>query len=272
MEFFTLSAGISVHVWDTADEGSKSDRTILLLHGYLETMYVFNELIEALKPHFRVIAIDLPGHGLTDSAPADAKGVRCNTVQFDVPVIAGVLEKCGVRKAVIAGHSMGGYVALECIKERPELFEKAVLLNSHPYPDLPEKAQDRQREIDVIRAGKLMLLADASIPKMYFSENLRRCDEKVCETVCLCETHDPEGIVASILGIKCRPDLQDVLKNPPVPVMLVHGDNDNYLPMERVNEMKEAFPEVTYTLIPSTGHNSFIEEPSKVVEALTLFC
>ena len=273
MEFFTIAGGISVHVWDTGDEGvSSSGKTILLLHGYLETMYVFNELVEALKPYYRVIALDLPGHGLTDSAPADAKGIRVNTVQFDVPVIAGVMEKCGVSKALIAGHSMGGYITLECIKDRPELFERAILLNSHPFPDLPEMEEKRKREIEVVAGGKLLQLAELSVPRMYFSENLRVCDEKIRETAELCETHNPEGIIASIRGIQQRPDLQSVMLNPPVPLTLIHGDHDNFLPMERVEEMKQKFDKVEYRLIPSTGHNSFIENLPEVVKALTAYC
>lgn len=272
MESFVIAGGISVHIWDTKDETPSADKPVLmLLHGYLETMYVFNELIEALKDKFRIITLDLPGHGLTDSAPANAKGVAVNSVEFDVPVICGVLDKCGVQKAILAGHSMGGYITLECIRERPERFEKAILLSSHPYPDAPEVAVNRQREINVVEAEKLELLASASIPKMYYEENLRRCDEKICETVELCETHNPQGIIASIRGIAARPDLESVMEEPPVPMMLVHGDHDNYLPLERVEQMKQNYKKVAYRLIPSTGHNAFIENTEETVRAILEF-
>lgn len=272
MESFVIAGGISVHIWDTKDETPSADKPVLmLLHGYLETMYVFNELIEALKDKFRIITLDLPGHGLTDSAPANAKGVAVNSVEFDVPVICGVLDKCGVQKAILAGHSMGGYITLECIRERPERFEKAILLSSHPYPDAPEVAVNRQREINVVEAEKLELLASASIPKMYYEENLRRCDEKICETVELCETHNPQGIIASIRGIAARPNLESVMEEPPVPMMLVHGDHDNYLPLERVEQMKQNYKKVAYRLIPSTGHNAFIENTEETVRAILEF-
>lgn len=272
MESFVIAGGISVHIWDTKDETPSADKPVLmLLHGYLETMYVFNELIEALKDKFRIITLDLPGHGLTDSAPANAKGVAVNSVEFDVPVICGVLDKCGVQKAILAGHSMGGYITLECIRERPERFEKAILLSSHPYPDAPQVAVNRQREINVVEAEKLELLASASIPKMYYEENLRRCDEKICETVELCETHNPQGIIASIRGIAARPDLESVMEEPPVPMMLVHGDHDNYLPLERVEQMKQNYKKVAFRLIPSTGHNAFIENTEETVRAILEF-
>lgn len=268
MEFFTTSSGITVHVWDTR----KGDKTLILLHGYLETMYVFSDLIEELKSRYRIITMDLPGHGLTDSAPAGKDGISVNTIQFDVPVIEGVMQKCNVNEAILCGHSMGGFIALEALRQHPELFEKVILMNSHPYPESPEMGSVRKREIEIIRQEKLSLLASASIPKMYFEENLRRCDDKVMETVELCETHDPEGIIASIRGIESRPDLQDVLRETNVPVMLIYGDNDSFLPLDKVELMKKDFPSVNYRLISSTGHNSFIENLPEVINAITVFC
>jgi len=273
MEFFTIANGISVHVWDTRDEKAPgqavSENCLVLLHGYLETMYIYNELIDALKPHFRIITLDLPGHGLTDSAPAGPDGARINSLAFQAQVVAGVMDRCGVQKAVIAGHSMGGYVTLRFLHDFPDRADRGILLHSHPYPDVPEKADDRAREKVLIREGKLQALAAYSIPKMYFEDNLRACDEKIRETVELCETHDPEGIIATIEGLRTRPDQQDVMAHPPVPLMLVHGDHDAFLPLEKVAEMKESFPQVQYELVPETGHNSFIERRDAVVELLT---
>lgn len=272
MEFFTTSAGITVHVWDTRDETDRESLPCLvLLHGYLETMYIYNELVEALKDRCRLIVLDMPGHGLTDSAPAGEDGRRVNSLAFQARVVAGVLDKCGVVRAVIAGHSMGGYVTLQFLKDFPKRAEKAILLHSNPYADSPEKSADRQREEQLILDGKLQSLAAVSIPKMYDEENLRACDEKIRETVELCETHDPEGIVAAIEGLRTRPDLQEVMKEPPVPLMLVHGDHDNFLPLEKVAAMKDAFPKVRYELIPGTGHNSFIERLETVKDILLSF-
>ena len=287
MEFFTTAAGISVHVWDTKDErgpvkpGMTTDDTsgltggpkpcLLLLHGYLETMYIFTEFVDALKKDFRIIVIDLPGHGLTDSASAGPDGPRVNTLPFMAEVAVGVLDKCGVEKAFVAGHSLGGYVAMNILRDYPERVERAVMLHSHPYPDLPEKAADRAHEQKIVAAGKLHLLAGASIPKMYYEENLRACDEKIRETIELCETHDPEGIIATIEGMRTRPDYQEVMKNPPVPLLLVYGDHDNFLPLERVEEMKKLFPKVAYRLVPESGHNSFIEHPEAALAAVLDF-
>lgn len=271
MEFFTTSAGITVHLWDTKDEKSPAAPCLVLLHGYLETMYIFNELVDALKSSYRIITLDMPGHGLSDSAPADAAGNRINSLAFCASVVAGVLDKCGVEKAWIAGHSMGGYVAQQLLADFPDKVEGVVLLCSHPYPDAPEKAADRAAEQQIIRDGKLMTLAAVSIPRMYDEENLRACDEKIRETVELCETHDPEGICSSIDGLRLRPDLCPVLASPVRPVLVIHGDHDNFLSLSRIEEMRTAFPKVQFALIPDAGHNAFIERQDAAIAAIKAF-
>jgi len=273
MEFFTTSSGITVHVWDTVDEKSPTDApTLVLLHGYLETMYVFNEFVSEMKKDYRIIVLDLPGHGLTDSAPlAEGAKESVNSVEFDVPLICGVMDKCGVSKAFLVGHSMGGYIAYECLKDSPERFLGVISISAHPFPDHEDMISSREREIKVIRAGKLTLLAEASIPKMYYDENLYDCDEKIRETVELCETHNPEGIIASIRGIASRGDLTDVFDNPSRPLMLIYGDHDDYLPVPKAEEMAEKYKRVKFVKVEGASHNSFIEKPTVVQDLIRSF-
>lgn len=260
MEFFAISNGIPVHILDT----KKGEKTILLLHGYLETLYIFNELVEELEKRYRVVAIDLPGHGLSGSDK------EVNSMEFCAKVAHDVLKKCGVEKAVVAGHSMGGYVAQNCMKLYPETFEGIILLNSTPNADSPEKKVDREREIELILGAKLGHLASLSIPKMYAACNLRRFDEKIEETVEITETHDPKGIVACIRGMMAREDSRDVLKNEKN-VLFVFGTEDKFITEETRNSLIAEFPNATAAIIPETGHNSFIENPEATIQAIDNF-
>ena len=191
MEFFAISNDIPVFISDT----QKGDETLVLLHGYLETHYIFSEFTELLEKKYRVISIDLPGHGLSGSKD------DVNSMEFAAAVVVEVMDKCKVRRAFIAGHSMGGYVAQACAELYPQRFKGLVLLNSVPFPDSEEKKADREREISLIQSSMLGRIAEISIPRMYDSENLRNLDEKIQETRELCETHDPKGIAASLRGM-----------------------------------------------------------------------
>ena len=260
MEYFAISNGIPVHILDT----KKGEKTIVLLHGYLETLYIFNELIEKLEKKYRVVALDLPGHGLSGSHK------DINTMEFCAQTVADLLRKNNVEKAYIAGHSMGGYVAQNCVRMFPELFEGLILLNSTPFADSPEKKADREREIELIRKAKLGHLASLSIPKMYAQSNLRKFDEKIEETVEISETHDPNGIVACIKGMMERTDTKDVLAKSEK-AMFIFGTEDKFITGEIREKLIGEFPNVKAVVIPETGHNSFIEEPEKVMEAIENF-
>ena len=260
MEYFAISNGIPVHILDS----KKGDETILLLHGYLETLYIFNELIEILEKKYRIIAIDLPGHGLSGSHK------ETNSMEFSASICADILKKSGVEKSYIAGHSMGGYVAQNCVKSFPEMFKGIILLNSTPFADSPEKREDRKREIDLILSAKLGHLASLSIPKMYAPSNLRKFDEKIEETVEITETHDPKGIVASIKGMMERVETKEVLSKTEK-VMLIFGTEDKFITEETREKLISEFPSAKSVVIPETGHNSFIEAPEKVSEALDEF-
>ena len=260
MEFFAISNGIPVHISDS----KKGETTILLLHGYLETLYVYSEFMELLEKQYRVVAIDLPGHGLSGS------NKEVNTMEFCADIATDVLGKCGVESAYIAGHSMGGYVALACMKKYPQLFKGLILLNSTPFADSPEKKADREREIELVKSAKLGQLAALSIPKMYAPGNLRKFDEKIEETVEITETHDPNGIVACIKGMMEREDSQELLGKIEK-AMFVFGNEDKFIVDQTREKLIAGFPNVTAKIIPQTGHNSFIEEPQAVFEAIKEF-
>ena len=243
MEFFATAANIATHIEDS----KKGEKTILLLHGYLETMYIWEEMYKDLSRDYRVIRIDLPGHGLTCTAPV-------NTMDLMATVAKGVLDVCGVKTATVVGR-----------------FEKLVLLNSYPYAETDESRAIRAREQAVINSEHLATLAELSIPKMFHPDNLRSMDEKIRETVELCETHDPAGIIACVKGIIQKEDSSAWLASCNIPVLSVCGDSDSLVTEEIRAKMAADCPNVKQVILPKCGHNVFLECPEKTLELIREF-
>jgi Predicted hydrolases or acyltransferases (alpha/beta hydrolase superfamily) len=260
MEFFAISNGIPVHISDT----KKGEKTIILLHGYLETLYIYSEFQELLSKRYRVISIDLPGHGLSGSSK------EVNSMEFSAKVVAGVLDVCKVEKAFVAGHSMGGYIAQNCMKLFPDLFEGLILLNSTPYADTDEKKKLREKEIEVILQANLGKITAISIPQMFSPDNLRLFDDKIEETIEIAETHDPNGIVSCLKGMMQRDDNLQFLKSLDK-LLLVFGDKDKYISNEVRDGIIKELPNAVSVIIPSSGHCSFVEQPQLVEEAMASF-
>lgn len=261
MEFFATCNGIPVHISDT----SRGEKCLIFLHGYLETLYIWDDFINLLPDIIRVITIDLPGHGLTGSNKEE------NSVPFMADVVNSVLDLCNVKSAYIVGHSMGGYVAIEAAKRYYDRFDGLILMHSTPWADSDEKRLDREKEIELIRNAKLSLIVKTAIPKMFAKENLRRMDEKIYEIVELTETHDPEGIIATIRGLKHRPDNFEFLKGYRKPLLLFFGMNDEHIPVDKAVILQHELSEAKSIFLLHSGHNGFLEEPSIVRDELLRF-
>ena len=260
MEFFATAANIATHIEDS----KTGERTILLLHGYLETMYIWEDMFRELSRDYRVIRMDLPGHGLTCSAPI-------NTMDLMATVAKGVLDVCQVDKATVIGHSLGGFVAIKCCQLFPDRFDKLIMLNSHPYPEFPERVAIATREQDIIDAGKLLQLAELSIPRTFHSSNLRRLDEKIREITEMCETHDPAGIVSSLKGMIQRTDTSAFLASTDIPAMDICGETDNLATPEVRAKMAKDCPNVRMEVLQECCHNAFLEQPERTMELIREF-
>ena len=261
MEFFATVNNIPLHISDT----KRGDKTIVLLHGYLETLYIFQEFTPLLTAKgYRVISMDLPGHGLSGTNP------DINTIPFISNLVRSMLkEVCKVEQCILAGHSLGGCIAMDFIKKYPQMVSQLIILNSTPFPEPEGKEMDRKREMDLILSSKLHIMASMGIPKMYAEQNLRKCEEKIEETVEICDTHDPAGIVATIKGFIAREESVTALKEAKMPIKFICGDMDNFISNADAATIKEALPNVQCYTISGTGHNSFIEAPERVLEIIT---
>lgn len=250
MEFFCTCNSLPVHVSDTKT-GSK---TIVLLHGYLETLYIWEEFTALLSPFYRVVSVDLPGHGLSGS-------YSVNTMEKCAEVVKSVLDNLGITNAVIAGHSMGGYVAVEAIKLYPSLFSALIMINSTPFADPPEKIEDRHREIEIIKQNKIHTLIKLAVSNMFSKANLSKMEEKIVEISEIAEVHDPEGIAASLKGLIIRSDNTQFLSNLSFPIIFIFGEHDNYISKEKRESIISSLPRAKFHTLSQSGHNSFIEEP-----------
>jgi pimeloyl-ACP methyl ester carboxylesterase len=259
MEFFITCKNIPVHVSDT----KTGDKALVLLHGYLETLSVWDEFTSLLDKRIRVIALDLPGHGLSGTQP------DVNSVDFSAQVVHEVLQKCGLQQATIVGHSMGGYVALSFAAQFPEATQALCLFHSTPNPDPETKREARDHEIALIRSGKLPLLLSQSIPNMFAEDNVSRFKRKIEEFVEVGDVHDPQGIIASLEGMKTRPDRNEFLASFKKPLLFIFGQKDRHISPETAKSLAAKFPQADVLWLPDAGHCGFVEAPQVTADKIS---
>lgn len=261
MEKFIISNGCALRIADTR----KGDRTILLLHGYLESLDVWEDFAKLLSKEYRVVAMDLPGHGISQVMGP------IHTMEFLADTVAGVLDELEIPKATIVGHSMGGYVALQMLRQHPERMDSIVLLSSTPNPDTPEKLLDRDREIALVEGGHKDMLASTAAKNGFASDNLKRMQDEIIfleEQVLVTE---PEGVVALLRGMKQRQDSNELLRTSALPQLFILGKKDNYIPVEKAEEMVAAHPQAKVVWLENSGHLGYFEEPEACASAIRDF-
>ena len=260
MEYYSTINGSALHISDS----KKGKTPILLLHGYLETLYVWEELsIELEKRDFRVISIDIPGHGFSSFKEDE------DVIDFAAHSVNELLLSLGLKDVIVVGHSMGGYVAQKAIKENISLYKGLIMINSNTLADDAQKKSERDREIAVIEEGKLLTLATVSLPKICSTGNLRKFDEVIEDLISACELHDPQGIIAAIKGMTNRDDYTAYLAGNVLPALFIFGEEDPIFPLEYAQWIQKHIPDATYHFVKNSAHLSFIEQKEEVLDKMT---
>ncbi len=235
---------------------------VVLLHGFLENKTMWKDLAPILSDKNRVISIDLLGHGLSECLG------YVHSMEENAEMVKAVLSHLKIRKVVIIGHSMGGYVALAFAELYPESIKGIVLLNSTAKEDSEERKVNRDRAIQAVKQNYINFVR-MSIANL-FSENNRDRLENEIEKVKLEALKTPlQGIVATLEGMKIRKDRQFILKETDFPKLLILGEKDGVLiykdhfsQIENTNTELISFPD---------GHMSQIENKEDLEKVIIGF-
>jgi pimeloyl-ACP methyl ester carboxylesterase len=263
MEKFIIAAGTALRISDTGL--SESGRTVVLLHGYLENLNIWDEVMGLIQPHARVIALDLPGHGISQ-----IRG-PIHTMDFLAETVYAAITGLGVEKCTVAGHSMGGYVALALAAAHPDILDGLVLFSSTPNADGPEQLKDRERDIAIVEGGKKELLSRTIPGRGFAPENRKRMADEIEDLAELVMLTEDEGITALLKGMAARPDRGDVLRVLKVPQLFILGRHDEYITPERAAAMIADQPQARVVWLEHSGHNGLIEEPREAARAILGF-
>lgn len=260
-EKFIMAGSTALHVCDS----EQGERCVVLLHGYLESLLVWDDFVPLLYKQLRVVTLDLPGHGISVVTG------ECHTMEFLADTVAEGLKALGIQRCTLVGHSMGGYVALAFCERHPDMLDGLVLLSSTPNPDTEEKAENRRREIALVRAGKKEMLARVAPAAGFAEENRTRMADAIEDLTEQVFVTEEEGIVALLNGMIARKDQNEMLCRTKVPVLFILGRKDNYIPVEVAEKMVADHPEARVVWLEHSGHMGFLEEPEATARVLLDF-
>ena len=244
---------------------SGSGIPIVLLHGYLESVEIWNGFGAKLSQTFKVLIIDLPGHGESASL-GDINGME------DIAaLINGLTDKLGINKFLLIGHSLGGYVTLAFLELFPEKLLGFSLFHSHPFADSPETIEKRKREIELIKQGKKDLICQVNIPNSFADENLNKFRVEIDKAKQIAVKTPNNGIIATLRGMIQRPDRSQLLEKTVLPFLWILGEEDNYISYPEIIEKVSIPLNASLVVLRNSGHQGFLEEEKQSLEVVDGF-
>lgn len=244
------------------DEGK--GRVIVLLHGFLGSRKMWDVYVKALSKNFRVIAIDLPGHGVTPSIG------YYHSMEMLAQSVKAVLDKIGVRKYIIAGHSMGGYTTLAFAELFPENISGICLVHSTGYADSEEKIKERNKVIRVVKGNHKQFIIDM-ITSHFSAESIEKKSDKIKMATDIAISTSRKSIISSLEGMKERKSRELILKFAEFPVLFIVGKKDSIIDYNSIFSLigKCKYPSVL--MMENYGHMGFIESPKEPLREIELF-
>ncbi|MFZ5855684.1 MAG: alpha/beta fold hydrolase [Chloroflexota bacterium] len=229
---------------------------LVLIHGFPFDHSIWDEVIPLLKDDFDLILPDVRGFGQSDAVD------EAYTMTDLASDLAALLDHLGLESAFLAGHSMGGYVTLAFADAYSQRVRGLALVSSQAAADPSERkagryAQARQIKEDgigeTVAGMTTKLTADVRVQK--FVHDLMRKQK-------------PAGYIGSLQAMAERSDTMSALEDNSFPVLLIHGEADGLIPLERAREIQVKVPRARMVELSGVGHMPMMESPQQVADSL----
>jgi pimeloyl-ACP methyl ester carboxylesterase len=238
---------------------------VVLLHGYLESSEVWNGFAEKLSSDFRVISVDLPGHGLSD-VYGEVHGM-----EFMATGIKELIDYLEIKKVFLAGHSLGGYVTLAFLELFPDRLTGYCLFHSQPFSDPPAVIDKRKREIEIVKMGKKNLMYPDNVIRMFAVSNLEKFAGALQHSKDIASRIPGGGIIAVLNGMIERPSRLSFMEDGKVPFLWILGSMDSYIPYDLIQAKVKLPSNARVVVLANSGHMGFIEEEERSLEVIKEF-
>jgi 2-succinyl-6-hydroxy-2,4-cyclohexadiene-1-carboxylate synthase len=245
---------------------------LLFLHGFTGSSSDWKSILHNINPGFSSAALDLIGHGRSDS-PEDTELYSADAIANQ---INNIIEHTIKRKVIPVGYSMGGRAALSFAVKYPGIIEALILESTTPgikSEDLREERIKRDSEIaSYIKNHSMEEFADFWMDMEIFNTQRRFSEERRKQLRQTRVTNDKTGLSNSLRGFGTgkMPPLFNQLKNIRCKTLLITGELDTKF-TDINSEIVELFPYAEHRIIKNAGHNTHIEEPVKFVETVNEF-
>ena len=233
---------------------------LVLLHGFMENLLIWEEMEEKLSKDFTLIKIDLPGHGLS-KIYSDVHSMELNAEE-----VKKVTDQLKLGKFHLLGHSMGGYTSLAFAEKFPDDLKSLTLFFSTYFADDVEKKEQRRKSFRIIKEA-FRTYVNAGIPNLFNENEKDILEGKIDLAKEIALSTKPDGVLAAVKGMMERTDKKLVMEKFEGKILVIAGKYDNAV---KTDVMLKNLPEKTNikSYLLDCGHNGHWEKPAICAEII----
>ncbi len=232
---------------------------LVLFHGYPLDSSIWSEVVPLLEEHFDLIIPDVRGFG---ASATTTDMYTLTDVAADMKVL---LDELDIPSAFVAGHSMGGYLALALAKAYPEQVRGLALVASQTAADAPEGKQKRYDTAKQVADQGIGVVVEAMTPKLSADTRLQTFLRE------LMARQESQAYIGTLKAMAEREDTLSMLAAATFPLIIVHGDADALIPVAKAREVASVASRAHLVELAGVGHMPMLESPQAVADALMKF-
>ncbi|MCE9646356.1 MAG: alpha/beta hydrolase [Chloroflexi bacterium] len=229
---------------------------LLLIHGFPLDSSSWDEVIPFMEDQFDLVIPDLRGFGRSTTIKSPY------TISDMADDLAGLLDHLGIEKTNLAGHSMGGYVALAFAKKYSHRVDGLALVSSQAAADPADRKEGRYKTAAEVAEKGVSVVVESMTPKLSANTRVQSIVREVISR------QSVDGVVGALKAMAEREDTSSILPSGTFRVVLIHGDADVLIPADRSREIKAASPSATLVELKNAGHMPMMEFFRETAEIL----
>lgn len=238
---------------------------VVFLHAFPLNRTMWTAQEDVLSSQFRIITIDLRGHGESD-AP-----LWHYSLDQSADDVRALLDHLSIQQAVLVGLSMGGYVLFAFYRTYAERVKGLVLADTRAQADTPEGKEGRSQMAQTAYKKGPTAIADIMIPKLLSPATIQTRPEVVQRVRAMIEGNQISGIAGDLMAMAERLDSVPLLKQIACPTQIIVGELDRATPPADAKLMAEQIPGARLALIPNAAHLANLEQPEAFNQIICSF-
>ena len=231
---------------------------LILIHGYPLDHSIWQPMIPYLDKKIWAIMPDLPGFGFSNSPD------RLDSMEEYADFLSGLMDSIRLKKAVLVGHSMGGYAALAFAAKYPKRLAGLGLVASRTTADAPTQKETRQKMIKGIQDFGMKPVANLMVEKLTSDAAIHPAIQLLIEKT------SPQGAINAISAMTSRQDTTEIMNSLKIPTLVLAGKKDALIPIEESRQMASLLSDSEYRELENAGHMPMIESPEKTAGAINV--